>query len=290
MAISKIHSYFRLTKPAIMLLILVTGSASLAIEGSLLTNPLKLILILAGLAFTGGSANAFNMYFERDIDAKMVRTKSRPLPQGAIKPKNALIFAFAIGLIGVSIFALFFNLVSALFALSTIVYYAIFYTLILKPRTIHSIVIGGAAGAMGPPIAWVAATGSLNLTPALLFLIIFLWSPPHFWALALYLKKDYELAKLPMLPNVKGEKSTTNEILIYSILLVASSLFLLIIGVGLIYFLVAIVLGFTILFKAFRLKSLQSSIFAQAYFRYSIIYLLGVFAALIVDTFVKIRF
>ena len=286
---SKILSYINLTKPEIMLLILVTGATSLVIEGAAISRPLASLMILMGLALTGGSANAFNMYFEREIDAQMARTrKRRPLPLGLIKPGNALGFAIGIGALGIALFGLLFNLISAVLALATIIYYAFFYTLVLKPNTVHNIVIGGAAGAMGPVIAWVAVTGTLNLAPILLFLIIFLWSPPHFFALALCLKRDYEQVKFPMLPIVKGEKATLNQILIYSILIIISSLFLIMVGAGILYLIAAMAFGAILLLKTIRLRANLSNSLARSYFGYSIVYLFGIFIGLIVDEFLKL--
>lgn len=282
--------YFQLTKPTIMLLIIITGATALVIEGSTLDNPVDFVLILVGLGLTGGSANAFNMYFERSIDARMSRTrKRRPLPKGEIAPAKALAFAIAIGIIGVAIYAVWFNMLSAILALATIIYYAFFYTLVLKPHTVHNIVIGGVAGAMGPVISWAAVTGSIAMAPFLLFLIIFLWSPPHFWALALFLKKDYEMVGLPMLPVVKGDKAAKNQILAYSLLLVISSLFLILTGAGLLYLLAAIISGAVLIIRSIKLRQANTNELARGYFGYSIVYLFAIFLALIIDSFVKIK-
>lgn len=282
--------YFQLTKPTIMLLIIITGATALVIEGSTLNKPFNFILIMAGLGLTGGSANAFNMYFERSIDARMSRTReSRPLPKGEIAPAKALVFAITIGVIGVAIYAIWFNLLSAILALATIIYYAFFYTLVLKPNTVHNIVIGGAAGAMGPVISWTAVTGGITMTPFLLFLIIFLWSPPHFWALALFLKKDYEMVGLPMLPVVKGDKTAKNQILAYSLLLVISSLFLILTGAGLLYLIAALVCGAVLVFRSAKLRKAGTNEKAKGYFGFSIVYLFAIFLALIIDSFIKIK-
>ncbi len=282
--------YFQLTKPTIMLLIIITGATALVMESSTLDNPLDFLLILVGLGLTGGSANAFNMYFERSIDARMSRTqKRRPLPKGEIAPAKALAFAIAIGIIGVAIYAIRFNLFSAILALGTIIYYAFFYTLVLKPNTVHNIVIGGAAGAMGPVISWAAVTGGIAMAPFLLFLIIFLWSPPHFWALALFLKKDYEMVGLPMLPVVKGDKVAKNQILTYSLLLVVSSLFLIAVGAGIMYLAVALISGAILVLRSVKLRQSKTNDGAKGYFGYSIIYLFAIFLALIIDNIIKIK-
>jgi protoheme IX farnesyltransferase len=273
-----------------MLLILITGATSLVIEGSIQSMPVDSLLILLALALTGGSANAFNMYFERSIDAQMSRTRGRrPLPKGEILPGKALAFAIVIGAAGISIFLIKYNILSAILALGTIIYYAFFYTLILKPRTVHNIVIGGAAGAMGPVISWAAATGSVNMAPILLFMIIFLWSPPHFWALALFLKKDYEQVGLPMLPVVKGDKAAKNQILVYSFLLVISSLFLVVIGAGLFYLLAALIFGGLLIIRGMKLRESQTNEFARGYFGFSIVYLFAIFVGLIIDSFLKVK-
>ena len=273
-----------------MLLIIITGVTALVIEGSTLNNPIDFMLILIGLGLTGGSANAFNMYFERSIDARMSRTrKRRPLPKGEIAPAKALAFAITIGIIGVAIYAIWFNLLSAILALATIIYYAFFYTLVLKPNTVHNIVIGGAAGAMGPVISWAAVTGGMTMAPFLLFLIIFLWSPPHFWALALFLKKDYEMVGLPMLPVVKGDRAAKNQILAYSLLLVVSSLFLIITGAGMLYLITALISGAVLILRSIKLRKAETNERARGYFGYSIVYLFVIFMALIIDSFIKIK-
>lgn len=280
-----IFEYLRLTKPNIMLLVLVTGATSLVMEGSLIHSPLLFGLVLLGLLLSGGSANALNMYFERDIDSIMTRTKyKRPLSSGAIRPANALIFAITIGTAGVMIFAVFFNVISAVLALATIIFYAFFYTLFLKPRTRYNIVIGGAAGSMAPVIAWIAAGGSIAITPLMLFMIVFLWTPPHFWALALHIKKDYELVNFPMMPVVVGDQQTRRLILLYTLVLVGFSLLLYFAGAGLIYAIVAIVSGAVFIYRAVSLYRLKSNHPAPGLFRYSIIYLFTIFVGLMVDS------
>jgi len=191
--LARLRTYLALTKPTIMVLVVITGATGLVLQQDFTYQPWSALLVLCGLFLTGGSANALNQYFERDLDARMERTsKRRPLPMHRLGPNEALFFAVAIGVAGVLLFGLCFNLLSAALAGGTILFYGLFYTLYLKPRTAQNIVIGGAAGAMAPVIAWAAAAGDLSLTPWVLFLVIFLWTPPHFWALALYLREDYE--------------------------------------------------------------------------------------------------
>ncbi len=256
----------------------------MVMEGSLLLNPLRFALVILGLALTGGAANGLNQYFERDIDALMERTKKkRPLPLGNLSPRAALSFACSLAFGAVLLFGLFFNLFSALLALGTILYYAFFYTLYLKPRVYQNIVIGGAAGSMAPVIAWASATGGLNLTPWILFLIIFFWTPPHFWALALCIKKDYEKAKIPMLPVVKGDRETARQILIYTLWMVAFSLALLFVRAGLVYLLLALILNGVFLYKAYRIWRRGAFGEARGLFGYSIVYLLMLFLGIMAD-------
>jgi protoheme IX farnesyltransferase len=281
-----LRDYLSLTKPTICLLVLITGAAALVWEGSLSHDPLAFILVMLGLFFTAGSANALNQYLERDRDKLMKRTaKRRPLPMGRIKPVHALVFAVAIGVIGVALFALRFNVLSALLSLATIIFYAFFYTLYLKPRTAQNIVIGGAAGAMGPVIAWAAATDAAGMTwvPWAMFAIIFLWTPPHFWALALCLQEDYKANPLPMMPNVAGEKSTLRQMLVYSVALVGISLSLAWAQAGLVYIIVAVITGGLFLWKS--VLSLQQQTTRQYWglFGYSIVYLFALFIAMMVD-------
>ncbi len=280
----RLSDYISLTKPTILLLVVLTGATALVVEQSLVSDPLRFGLVLLGLSLTGGSANALNQYFERDIDAVMERTRrKRSLPLGRLSPREAFIFAVAIGIAGTSLFAFFFNLFSAVLALATIIFYAFFYTLFLKPRTHQNIVIGGAAGSMAPVIAWGAATGGLNLTPWILFLIIFFWTPPHFWALAICVKKDYERAKIPMLPVVKGDKETARLILVYTFWMVAFSLALLLVKAGLIYLLLALVLNGIFVFKAVRTWRRGTPQEAWGLFGYSIVYLLILFVGIMAD-------
>ena len=267
-----------------MFMVIVTGAGALCFEGSLLADLPAFALVLLGLYLTGGSANALNQYFERDIDAQMARTRNRrPLPKHKLSPKQALVFATAIGVLGVTVFAVFFNALSALMALATIVFYGFFYTLVLKPKTHLNIVIGGAAGAMAPPIAWAAATGTVSTAPWILALVIFLWTPPHFWALALFRKDDYVKVQLPMLPVVKGDRATLNQILVYTILLVALTLVLSFFGAGLVYTVAAAALGAVFIQKAVATRRNSTPKSQRGLFGYSIMYLLALFGTVIVE-------
>ena len=271
-----------------MLLILIAGITALIIEGSMLADPVKLGLFLIGLFLTGGSANALNQYFERDIDSKMTRTSARrPLPLRKISALQALVFSISIGAIGTAILAVFFNWLTALLAMSTILFYGLFYTLLLKPNTPQNIVIGGIAGAMAPVGAWTAATGKMAVLPWLLFLIIFFWTPPHFWSLALRFEDDYRKTHLPMLPVIKGEAATFNSIFLYTIALLLISLLPLVLNFGWVYLFVSLATGGIFLMKVYNARKAESRNLAWGVFKFSIIYLFALFAAMILDKFIQ---
>jgi protoheme IX farnesyltransferase len=268
-----------------MLLVLITGATALIIEGSLLTDPFRFLLVLFALYLTGGCANALNQYFELEIDTKMERTKQRrPLPQRKITKKSALIFSIAIGITGVLIFGLFFNWLTAGLSLSTILFYSLVYTLLLKPNTSQNIVIGGIAGAMAPVGAWAAASGRMDIIPWILFLIVFFWTPPHFWALALFYKDDYNRADLPMLPVVKGDDYTLKHIIFYIFVVFITSLILVFFQASILYFIIALGLGFIFVKKSFLAHKYRTEKQFKGLFGYSILYLFGLFVTLIVDT------
>ncbi len=267
-----------------MLLVLFTGATALVMEGSMLSDPLRFALVMLGLYLSGGSANALNQCFERDIDSQMSRTsKRRPLPLKRLTVRNSFIFSIAIGIAGVALFAIAFNLLSGLLALGTILFYSLFYTLYLKPTTDQNIVIGGIAGAMGPLIAWAAASGTLTLTPVILFTIVFLWTPPHFWALALFCQEDYRKIGMPMLPVVRGEETTFRWIMIYTLAVIAVSMTLLFVGVGIAYAVVALVLGAVFVKKVVDATKARTEASERKLFFYSMIYLFALFFTIIVD-------
>ncbi|MCP4686126.1 MAG: protoheme IX farnesyltransferase [bacterium] len=284
---TSIKDYITLTKPTIMLLVLFTGATALVMEGSMLSRPVDFLLVMVALYLTGGCANALNQYFERDIDARMSRTsRRRPLPQSRLTPGQALIFSITIGVLGVFIFAFWFNWLAASLSLATILFYSLIYTLILKPRTSQNIVIGGAAGAMAPVGAWAAATGTTAVAPWLLFLIVFLWTPPHFWALAMAYKDDYIKAKLPMMPVVKGDQSTLFQMLLYSLALIAVTLALPFFGAGWLYAVTAVLLGGLFLGRLRDVRRDTGERSLRRLFGYSILYLFGLFLAAAVDSLV----
>lgn len=284
---NSVRAYIALTKPTIVLTFVLTGATAMVMEGSLLAKPLQFFWMLLAITFTAASANGFNQYFERDIDARMERTrKRRPLPLKNLEPKKALAFSIVLGLIATLYLAIWVNWLSSAIALGTILFYSFYYTLWLKPRTHYNIVIGGAAGATAPLIGWSAAAGHLALAPWLLFLIVFIWTPPHFWALALCVKDQYAKVGLPMLPVIKGDARTRNEILGYSLALVATSLLLHFFHIsGFIYFVGSILLGGVFLFYAWRLYCEKSIKTAYRLFTYSIIYLILLFILMIADVY-----
>ena len=284
------RDFIELTKPRIVALVIVTAVAGLVVEGSLLRDPLKFALVLFAITLTAGSANAFNQYFERDLDAVMTRTRAkRPLPLHRVPPAAALAFAIGIGAVATAILYIVANPLSAMLAIGTIVFYGFFYTLWLKPRTVHNIVIGGAAGAMGPVIAWAAATGGLALAPVLMFLVIFLWTPPHFWALALCIQDDYRMVNIPMLPIVKGEAETFRQIEAYTVVLVALTLVMPFVDAGgLVLGVISLVLGGIFVAKAIRARRAGSVVAARGVFAYSIVYLFVIFLGMIADAIWRI--
>jgi protoheme IX farnesyltransferase len=285
-----VRDYIELTKPRIVALVMVTALAGVVAEGSLLHDPIRLFVVLAAIMMTAGSANAFNQYFERDLDAQMERTRARrPLPLRRVSPARALAFAIGIGVASVLLLFRFGTPLSAWLALGTIVFYGFFYTLWLKPRTVHNIVIGGAAGAMGPVIAWAAATGHLAPAPILMFLVIFLWTPPHFWALALCLQDDYRRVRIPMLPIVKGEAETYRQIERYTLVLVFVTLLMPVVRAGgVVLAATALLLGAGFVWKAFRARRLATVAAARDMFGYSIIYLFVLFLGMIADALWRI--
>ena len=280
----RLTAYISLTKPTIMLLVVLTGATGLVLEGGFANQPLNFALALALLALAGGSANAFNQYFERDRDAIMKRTRRRrALPMGRIHPTEALVFSLLLAVVSTVGFWLLFNPLAALLSLATIVYYALFYTLYLKPRTPENIVIGGVAGSMGPVITWAAAAGQMAIEPWLLFAIIFFWTPPHFWSLAVYMRDDYVDVGYPMLPVVAGERATWNRSLVYAGITLALSFSLIAFGTGWLYAAAAVGLGVWFVQKLLKARREETALAARSVFGTSIVYLLALFTAMILD-------
>ncbi|MDR7433555.1 MAG: heme o synthase [Armatimonadota bacterium] len=276
--------YLSLTKPRIVFLLLVTTFTTMfmAAQGR---PPLLLSLwTLLGGALAAGAANAINCYLDRDIDAIMARTRKRPLPAGRLKDRHALWFGVFLSAASFVVLALLVNLLSALLAVAGIVYYDAIYTAWLKRRTPQNIVIGGAAGAIAPLLGWSAVTGRLEFPAFLLSLIIFLWTPPHFWSLALNQAQDYQRAGIPMLPAISGEQETSRQIVLYTFTLVPATLLLYPFEVvGKVYFLAALLLNGGLLFFALNLLLHPHRQSAWRLFYYSNVYLALLFLALVVD-------
>ncbi len=276
--------YLSLTKPRIILLLLVTAAGALLLPGHGLP-PLNIVVFtLLGGALAAASANTINCWFDRDIDRDMHRTQHRPLPAGRIRPASALRFGFLLGVVSVALLAWFVNGLAAALAAGAILFYVGVYTLWLKRSTPHNVVIGGAAGAVPPLVAWAAVTHRLDLTALYLFAIIFFWTPPHFWALALTARADYARARVPMLPVVSGEPATRRLILLYSVVLVVVTLLLFVTGaLGLLYFGAALALGTAFIALAVQTLRDRGLRWARRLFSYSIAYLAVLFGAMVVD-------
>lgn len=282
-----IKSYYQLTKPRIIPLLLITTAASMWIASNGRVDPFLLLITLLGGTLAAASAQVMNCIYDQDIDYTMTRTRKRPLPSGRVQPRHALIFAVVLGVLSFSLLTVFANLLAALLAMSGIVFYMLIYTHWLKRHTTQNIVIGGAAGSIPPLVGWAAVTGDLGLIPWLLFAIIFLWTPPHFWALALMIKEDYAEVEIPMLPVVEGEEATVKQIWVYSLILVPCSLLLMypIGNLGIIYGAIALYLGSKFLYKAWELKQdPTSNQLAKGMFKYSIFYMMLLCIGMIIDT------
>jgi heme o synthase len=279
-----LSSYVGLMKPHVTVLLLGTTLAAMAIAGDGLPSLRVTLATMLGGLFAAGSANAINCYYDRDIDGLMSRTKSRALPAGRISDLHALIFGIVIGALSFIILAGFVNLLAAALAVSAILFYVLVYTMWLKRTTTQNIVIGGAAGAAPVLVGWAAATGTLSWAAFWMFAIVFMWTPPHFWALSLVLKKDYARAGVPMLPVVKGEVETYRQIVLYTGLLVATTLSLFVIhAMGYFYLAAALLLGGGLVYLTIRLMRVRTLKEARAVFWFSNYYLALIFAAMVLD-------
>ncbi len=286
--VSRLEQYLQLTKPRVVALIVFT-----AVIGMLLATPglvpLRVLLFGSlGIWLVAGSAAAVNCLVEQKIDAMMARTRARPLPMGTISTPETLLFSGLVGGLGLTVLYVLVNPLTMWLTLATFVGYAIVYTVILKPLTPQNIVIGGASGAMPPILGWAAVTGQVSHEALLLFLIIFAWTPPHFWALALYRKKEYAKAGVPMLPVTHGDKFTRLHVLLYTIILYAVSLLPFAVGMsGCIYLVSALTLGGVFLFYAVQICLHYSDALARRTFRYSIVYLSTLFLFLLIDHYLR---
>jgi protoheme IX farnesyltransferase len=283
-----ISAYVELMKPRIVVLVLVTGLPALLLAKRGMPNPVLALTTLLGIALAAASAACFNHYYDRDIDGLMRRTAARPLPAGLLPPSHAIVLGTVLGLAAIGLLAIYANLIAAGLALASIFYYAVVYTVWLKRRTPENIVIGGAAGASAPLIAWAAVTGTIGLPAILLASIVFLWTPPHFWALALYRSEDYARANIPMLPVTHGAAETRRRIVLYTWILVPATLAFAPFGlVGPLYLVPAALLGIQFLRLVHRLGRSGEIPDAVRVFRYSIAYLFLVYLALTLDAVVR---
>jgi heme o synthase len=284
-----VGAYIALTKPRIIELLLVTTFPAMVVAADGIPNLWLALATLVGGALAAGGANTINCYIDRDIDAIMRRTHSRPIPAGLIKPTSALIFGISLSVIAFAFLTLTVNLLTACLAVSAILFYVFIYTLWLKRSTVENIVIGGAAGAVPPLCGWAAVTNSLDAAPLLMFAIVFLWTPPHFWALAISYTNDYAAAGVPMLPVTQGAIEARRRSLVYAIVTVAISLALYLTGdLGLIYLGVAAVTGGFFVWLAVRQIQQATVKAAMTLFKYSTSYLAIIFVAMVIDRVVPL--
>ena len=283
---SAVSSFFQLMKPRVMSLVIFTGFVGMYIAPDDL-HPVLAVISLIAIAAGAGASGAINQWYDRDIDAVMQRTRTRPIPSGEVEPSEALAFGVIISVISVLILSLSANFLAGGLLAFTIIFYGLVYTVWLKRSTTQNIVIGGAAGALPPIIGWSAATESMSIEPIILFSLIFFWTPPHFWALALVKSQDYKKAKIPMLPVVAGGNEARKQIFIYSVIMVGISLLPNFIGMAkMLYGSVAGISGFIFLVLAFQLFRQPDDNRAMRLFKYSIAYLFILFSALICDEFI----
>jgi len=288
----KAGNYMVLLKPRVMSLVVFTALVGLMAAPPGGIAPLQAALAIVCIAVGAGASGALNMWYDADIDAVMKRTRSRPIPKGAVAPRQALLYGLLLAVLSVAALGFFVNALSAFLLAFTIFFYAVIYTVWLKRSTPQNIVIGGAAGAFPPVIGWAAATGEISLSSIVLFLIIFLWTPPHFWALSLFSHDDYETAQIPMMPNVRGELSTKRQIFVYSILMALAGVAPGWLGFGgWVYGICAAVLGLMFVEYARRLlvapgRALMIQA-ARKLFFFSLMYLSLLFAILLTETVIR---
>ena len=282
-----VHSYVRLTKPRVVELLLVTALPPMVLAAGGFPALRLAFAVLVGGALAAGGANAINCWIERDRDQVMRRTHDRPLPAGEIEPTSALVFGIVLNVVAFVLLATAANLLSAVLTLSATLFYVFVYTIWLKPRSVQNTVIGGAAGAVPALVGWAAVTGRLSAPAWVLFLVVFCWTPAHFWALALKYRDDYAAAGIPMLPVVRGVAATTRAILQYAVVTVAVTLTLgLFTDVGAIYLAVALLAGGAFVGSAVNLVRDGDPKRAIKFFGWSNVYLMLVFVAVAVDTLV----
>jgi protoheme IX farnesyltransferase len=276
--------YVEILKPSIMLLIVITTVGSMGFAAHGWPGTWLLIATVAGMCLCSGGSSVLNHWYDRDIDRLMTRTANRPVATGRIAPREAFVIGNVLGIAGVLWLGILVNWPAALWALSGFLCYVLVYTVWLKRRTPQNIVIGGAAGAVPPLVGWAAVTGRTDLVAVALFLIIFLWTPPHFWAIAIMAEDDYEAAGIPMLPNVAGREATSRQITIYAALLLAASFLPVVLGeLGVLYAAAAALLGGRFLWLAVDLMHAPDIPHARRTFRFSLLYLAALFLAMALD-------
>jgi protoheme IX farnesyltransferase len=282
------QDYYEMTKPKVVLLLLLTALVGMCLASESWISWKILIAGLTGIGFLSSAAAVINHVVDRSIDGQMARTFNRPLPKGKITPQKALIFAAVLTVVGYIILELWVNRLTALLTFAGLIGYAFVYTMYLKRATPQNIVIGGLAGAIPPLLGWTAVTGEIHSHPLLLVLIVFIWTPPHFWALAIHREKDYAKAKIPMLPVTHGIEFTKTSILLYTVLLSIVCLLPYIIGMsGIIYLVGSSILNGGFLYYALKLKFASDADTAMKTFRFSIIHLMVLFVVLLVDHYLR---
>lgn len=282
---SRVSDYFALLKPRVMSLVVFTGFAGAWVApGFDQVHPFIMAIAIFCLAVNAGAAGAINMWYDRDIDQVMKRTRGRPIPMGRINADEALSFGVILSVFSVLIMAMAVNWVAAAVLAFANFFYVVIYTMWLKRTTPQNIVIGGAAGAFPPMVGWAAVTGDVSVASFVLFAIIFLWTPPHFWALSLYANEDYKRAKIPMMPVARGMPHTKMQMLIYTLILFPMTLMPTILGfAGMLYGLCAVVLSGFFVWTAFKVLSSDDMKYARAMFSYSVFYLFALFLAVMID-------
>ena len=289
--VKKLQGYFYLMKPRVMILVIFTAFVGMMLAPDTIL-PINYFYVLLSISLGAGSSAAFNMWFDEDIDKSMERTKTRPIPLVVISKTEALFFGFLTGIISLLIMYFVSNTLATSLLLFTILFYVFIYTFWLKRSTSLNIVIGGAAGAIPPIIGWVTVVPEINYLPVMMFLIIFFWTPPHFWALAVYRFNDYEKVKVPMLPNVKSIADTKNQIIYYTILLILLSYAPLYSNlIGYLYLILVTVLNFVLIRSAFKLKNTEEvkdepNKEGLRFFAITIFYLFSLFSALLIDNLI----
>lgn len=289
--ISSVNNFYSLMKPRVMSLVIFTALVGIVLS-PVHIHPFTAFIALLCIAIGAGASGVLNMWYDADIDKEMKRTVNRPIPLGLIPKSEALSFGIVLSFGSVFVMGVLVNWYSAIFLAITIFFYIVIYTIWLKRRTPQNIVIGGAAGAFPPVIGWLSASGSLSIEPIILFLIIFMWTPAHFWALALDISDDYKKAGIPMMPNVVGSKSTRRQILIYAIITSFVALLPFFVGMASLYYLIPILLlDFIFILLSFKLyysDAIESQKkLAKKLFIYSIFYLFLIFAILLIESLIK---